>query len=175
LFSEEKTVEWLIAVMVTQLWRNFLIDPLKAIMFGRTLELVFGLLLGGCAVEEAALGVVQGELEGAAEGDQVEIDADIDIDIDIDIEMADTPETPVATATLMGDDEDDNEDDDDDEDSGGGGGGHAEHYDAGERGNDEQHTSGASSGGRMVLGAGVSTAMGAQTADVALRSLAEKK
>eukprot|EP01046_Picozoa_sp_COSAG06_P021957 COSAG06_NODE_1676_length_8740_cov_49.476334_2_plen_817_part_00 len=175
LFSEEKTVEWLIAVMVTQLWRNFLIDPLKAIMFGRTLELVFGLLLGGCAVEEAALGVVQGELEGAAEGDQVEIDADIDIDIDIDIEMADTPETPVATATLMGDDEDDNEDDDDDEDSGGGGGGHAEHYDAGERGNDEQHTSGASSGGRMVLGAGVSTAMGAQTADVVLRSLAEKK
>lgn len=40
LFSEEKTIEWLQAVCMTQLWRNFLIDPLKALMFGRTLELV---------------------------------------------------------------------------------------------------------------------------------------
>jgi Ca2+-binding EF-hand superfamily protein len=177
LFSEEKTVEWLVAVMMTQLWRNFLIDPLKAIMFGRTLELVFGLLLGGCALEEAALGVVQGELEGAAESFEVEIDGDIDIDMEggagafVNVEMADTPETPDAAATLISD-EDDNQDDDDGSGGGGGGGGsrgsHGEHHDAGE-------TSGTNSGGRMVLGAGVSTVMGAQTADMALRSPATKK
>lgn len=180
LFSEEKTVEWLVAVVMTQLWRNFLIDPLKAIMFGRTLELVFGLLLGGCALEEAALGVVQGELEGAAEGVQVELDGDI-VDMEggveafANVELADTPETPDATATLIGDDEDDDGDDDDGGGGGSGSGCHAENHDAGERGNDEQQTITANSGGTMVLGAGVSTAIGAQTADMALRSLAAKK
>lgn len=47
LFSEEKTAEWLTAVGMSLVWRNFLIDPLKAVMFGRTFEFVFGLIFGG--------------------------------------------------------------------------------------------------------------------------------
>eukprot|EP01043_Picozoa_sp_COSAG02_P020826 COSAG02_NODE_1037_length_15050_cov_93.060665_2_plen_885_part_00 len=160
LFSEEKTIEWLEAVMMTQLWRNFLIDPLKALMFGRTFELIFGLLLGGCALEEATLSVVQGELEGAAEGVHGDLGVDIDIDADlgaIRVDMADTPETPDATGTLMGGGSDDNENDIDNDN---------DNDDGGERVND---------GSRMALGAGVSTAMGAQTADMTLRSLVTNK
>jgi hypothetical protein len=48
--------------------RNFVIDPLKAIAFGRSFELVFGLLLGGsCNIEEATLAVLQDEMEGQGE------------------------------------------------------------------------------------------------------------
>jgi hypothetical protein len=36
-------------------------------MFGRMFELVFGLLLGGCALEDAAAGVLQDEIEGSGE------------------------------------------------------------------------------------------------------------
>jgi hypothetical protein len=64
LFSEEKTEEWLIAVGLTLVWRNFLIDPLKAVMFGRSFEFIFGMLFGGCAIDEAAAGVLQDEIEG---------------------------------------------------------------------------------------------------------------
>ena len=68
LFSEEKTVEWISAVAMSLLWRNFVIDPLKAVAFGRSFELMFGLLLGGsCAFDEAALGVLQDEMEGQGE------------------------------------------------------------------------------------------------------------
>ncbi len=68
LFSEMKTLEWLGAVAVSLVWRNFVIDPLKAIAFGRSFELVFGLLLGGsCNIEEATLAVLQDEMEGQGE------------------------------------------------------------------------------------------------------------
>jgi hypothetical protein len=66
-FSEEKTVEWLAAVGMSLTWRNFLIDPLKAAMFGRTFEFVFGMIFGGCALEDAAMGVLQDEIEGSTE------------------------------------------------------------------------------------------------------------
>jgi hypothetical protein len=64
---QRKTAEWLGTVGMSLLWRNFLIDPLKAVMFGRMFELVFGLLLGGCALEDAAAGVLQDEIEGSGE------------------------------------------------------------------------------------------------------------
>eukprot|EP01043_Picozoa_sp_COSAG02_P050625 COSAG02_NODE_5225_length_4526_cov_4.817032_3_plen_834_part_00 len=67
LFSEEKTMEWLAAVAMSLVWRNFVIDPLKAVMCGRSFEFVFGLLLGGCALEDAAMGVMQDEIEGSTE------------------------------------------------------------------------------------------------------------
>lgn len=67
LFSEEKTKEWLAAVAMSLIWRNFMIDPLKAVMCGRSFEFVFGLLLGGCALQDAAMGVMQDEIEGSAE------------------------------------------------------------------------------------------------------------
>ena len=67
LFSEEKTIEWLIAVMLSQVWKNLIIEPLKALMCGRTFEFLFGLLLGDCMVQDAALNVLQDGLEGAAE------------------------------------------------------------------------------------------------------------
>ena len=163
-FFEEKTIEWLEAVAMTQLWRNFIIDPLKALMFGKTLELLFGLLLGGCSIEEAALGVLQGELEAAGEGE-------IDIDVSIDAgggadsfaytpgDMADTPDTPDATATLV----DANNDDTDGDEN--------EDIDGGNQDNQQPNDNRDNSG--MVLGAGVSTAMGAQTADAVLRSRAD--
>lgn len=67
-FSEQKTIEWLEAVGMSLVWRNFIIDPLKAIAFGRSFELFFGMLLGGsCSVDEAALGVLQDEMEGQGE------------------------------------------------------------------------------------------------------------
>ena len=76
----------------------------------------------GGSLRSCAQGTRGTDVSDAAEGDQVEINAYIDIDMEggveafANVEMADTPETPVATATLMGDDEDDNEDDDDDDD-----------------------------------------------------------
>merc|ERR1719181_862814 len=36
-------------------------------MFGRSFEFIFGLIFGGCAIDEAAAGVVQDEMEGAGE------------------------------------------------------------------------------------------------------------
>lgn len=161
LFSEEKTIEWLEAVFMTQLWRNFIIDPLKALMFGRTLEMIFGLLLGGCAFEEAALGVVQGELESAAEGESVDFASSIDVDdVDVDnmliqTDMADTPDTPNDTATLVGPDEEENNDDSAADDDGN---------------DDNQHPNGDADTGRAVLGGGVSAVVGSQTADTVLRS-----
>jgi hypothetical protein len=41
LFSEENTAEWLTAVGMSLVWRNFVIDPLKAVMFGRSFEVCF--------------------------------------------------------------------------------------------------------------------------------------
>jgi hypothetical protein len=67
LFSEEKTAEWLTAVGMSLVWRNFVIDPLKAVMFGRSFEFIFGLIFGGCALEDAAMGVMQDEIEGSTE------------------------------------------------------------------------------------------------------------
>jgi hypothetical protein len=67
LFSEEKTAEWLTAVGMSMVWRNFVIDPLKAVMFGRSFEFIFGLIFGGCALEDAAMGVMQDEIEGSTE------------------------------------------------------------------------------------------------------------
>lgn len=67
LFSEEKTTEWLSAVGLSLVWRNFLIDPLKAAFFGKTFEFIFGLIFGGCALEDAAMGVMQDEIEGSTE------------------------------------------------------------------------------------------------------------
>lgn len=87
LFSEEKTTEWLTAVGMSLIWRNFLIDPVKAAFFGRTFEFVFGLIFGGCALEDAAMGVLQDEIEGsteaAAEGaaDVAAELADVSIDV----------------------------------------------------------------------------------------------
>lgn len=67
-FSEQKTIEWLQAVGMSQIWRNLIIDPLKAVAFGRSFELFFGMLLGGsCSLDEAALGVLQDEMEGQGE------------------------------------------------------------------------------------------------------------
>jgi hypothetical protein len=48
-------------------WRNFVIDPLKAVMFGRSFEFIFGMIFGGCALEDAAMGVMQDEIEGSTE------------------------------------------------------------------------------------------------------------
>jgi len=68
LFSEQKTIEWIGAVAMSLLWRNFVIDPLKAVAFGRSFELAFGLLLSGsCSFEQATLGVLQDEMEGQGE------------------------------------------------------------------------------------------------------------
>ena len=60
-------MEWLAAVGLSMIWRNFLIDPIKAAFFGRTFEFVFGLIFGGCALEDAAMGVLQDEIEGSTE------------------------------------------------------------------------------------------------------------
>ena len=68
LFSEEKTIEWLVAVLLSQVWKAFVIEPLKAIMFGRSFECLFGLLLGDCAMEEVALDMMQDNMEGSTEG-----------------------------------------------------------------------------------------------------------
>ena len=126
---------------------------------------VFGLLLGGCSIEEAALGVVQGELEGAAEGadldlnlHSVEVD-DVNVVIQT-VDMADTPHTPDTTATLVGDDDSDNGDDSVAVNS--------DHRES--REDDNQHSNGNHESSRMVLGAGASTAVGARGADTALRS-----
>lgn len=67
LFSEEKTIEWLVAVLLSLVWKNFVIEPLKAIMCGRSFECLFGLLLGECSMEDAALNVLQDDLEGVTE------------------------------------------------------------------------------------------------------------
>jgi Ca2+-binding EF-hand superfamily protein len=67
LFSEQKTKEWLAAVGMSLLWRNCLIDPLKAVMCGRSFEFVFALVLGGGALEEAGVGLLQDEIEGQGE------------------------------------------------------------------------------------------------------------
>ena len=67
LFSEAKTIEWLASVGMGLVWRNFLIDPLKAIAFGRWFEFIFGLIFGGCALQDAAAGVLQDEIEGSGE------------------------------------------------------------------------------------------------------------
>lgn len=67
LFSEQKTKEWLAAVGMSLVWRNFLIDPLKTVMCGDATEFVFALIFGGCAPQEASVGLLQGEIEGQGE------------------------------------------------------------------------------------------------------------
>merc|ERR1712166_1349635 len=44
-FSEKKTIEFLQSVLLSELWRNVVIDPLKALMIGRFFEFAFGMLL----------------------------------------------------------------------------------------------------------------------------------
>ena len=67
LFSEQKTREWLAAVGMSLMFRNLLIDPLKAVMYGRSFEFIFALVFGGCALEEAGVGLLQDEIEGQGE------------------------------------------------------------------------------------------------------------
>ena len=88
LFSEEKTAEWLTAVGMSLVWRNFLIDPLKSVMFGRTFEFVFGLVFGGCALENAAVGLLQDEIEGSTEA-AAEGAADVAAELADDVHVGD--------------------------------------------------------------------------------------
>lgn len=91
------------------------------------------------------MGVVQGELEGAAEIEaNIDFGTSVDVnDVDVNLQMhnlADTPDTPDPTATLVGDNDADNNEDDED------------------------------ASGKVVLGGGVSTAVGSQAASMVVRS-----
>ena len=67
LWSEAKTQEWLLATVLSLLWKMFLIDPVKAVFCGAALEPIATILFGGGNIIDGAANSMLEELDGQIE------------------------------------------------------------------------------------------------------------